>query len=756
MELFEKFEEQDGVRFNWNVFPSTSRDAKDVVLPISCVYNPRHKATSVPVTNHPIAVCGNKDCGAILNPYCQIDLTTRTWTCRMCMTRNRLPVIPGEADPHALPAAADPQNTTIEYATSRTAPTAPAFLFVLDTNAEPEELESLKDSLTEVIDQLPEHCAIGLLSYGSSTQFYQLGYSHCLRSLAFNGEKSYSSKDIEEAFGYTSVDGAAGSRRQGITNQFLVPQTDSFVVIDALQQIKANKKTPKEGDRFARGTGTAINVALSFAETALSQGFVRIGVFTSGPATVGPGKIVDIPLKEPIRGHHDIINGTAIHHKAAAKYYGELGTRAAAGGFAVDLIVGSYDQVGVAEIGTLSHQTGGVIILSDSFTTSICKESIRRHYSFGDENVGMAHAGARAVVEVKTTPELKVQGMIGHGVSLDKRSKMFATDDRFIGIGQTCAWSLASISPKNNYVFYFVNTAETPTLPPSNQQVATGVIQIITHYLHPSGVFRVRVSTLARNFGPQHGLLPYFDQEAAATAVSRETAFRMQHGESADDTIRWLDTMLVKFCNKFGEFRKGDNQSFRLPPYCTMLPQFLFHLRRSQFVQTFNNSPDETAYYWHYLLAENVYSTIVMINPALLAFELDNIEGVPVLLDSISVTSERILLLDTFFHVIIFHGETVAAWRNAGYHEQAEYGNIADLLNAPKEEVRELLSDRFPLPRYINCDQGGSQARFLLAKLNPTTQSMDMAGAAPGTVVLTDDASLQTFMESLCKLAMNL
>lgn len=750
MDLFEQFEEKDGVRFNWNVFPSTSRDAKDVVLPISCVYNPRHKAQTVPLLYDQIATCGNKDCGSILNPYCHVDLASQTWTCRLCMSRNRLvSAVVGQ-----LPPACDPANSTVEYNTARTAATPPAFLFVLDTNAEPEEFESLKDSLTQVIDQLPEHCIVGLLSFGSSVQFYQLGYPHCLRSLVFNGAKSYGAKDIEEAFGYTG--GAPGGRRMEITNQFLIPQTESFAIVDALQQIKANKISPKEGDRFARGTGTAINVALSFAETALNQGFVRIGVFTAGPATIGPGKIVDLPLKEPIRGHHDIQNGSALHNKAAAKFYGELGTRAAAGGFAVDLIVGSYDQVGVAEIGTLSHQTGGVIILSDSFTTSICKESIRRHYSFGDENVGMAHAGARAVVEVKTSSELKVQGMIGHGVSLAKRSKAFAADDKFIGIGQTCAWSLASISPKSNYCFYFLNTAETPTLPPSNQTVATGIIQIITHYLHPSGVFRVRVSTLARNFGPAHGLLPYFDQEAAATAVSRETAFRMQHGESADDTIRWLDTVLVKFCNKFGEFRKGDTSSFRLPPNCTMLPQFLFHLRRSQFVQTFNNSPDETAYYWHYLLAENVYSTIVMINPALLAFELDSPEGIPVLLDSISVTSERILLLDTFFHVIIFHGETVAAWRNAGYHEQEEYGNIAELLDAPKEEVRELLSDRFPLPRYINCDQGGSQARFLLAKLNPTTQSMDMAGAAPGTVVLTDDASLQTFMESLCKLAMNL
>jgi len=61
--------------------------------------------------------------------------------------------------------------------------------------------------------------------------------------------------------------------------------------------------------------------------------------------------------------------------------------------------------------------------------------------------------------------------------------------------------------------------------------------------------------------------------------------------------------------------------------------------------------------------------------------------------------------------------------------------------------------------RYVDCDQGGSQARFLLAKVNPSQtqggaggfgQYGDGADAAP---VITDDVSLQVFMEHLKKLA---
>ena len=37
------------------------------------------------------------------------------------------------------------------------------------------------------------------------------------------------------------------------------------------------------------------------------------------------------------------------------------------------------------------------------------------------------------------------------------------------------------------------------------------------------------------------------------------------------------------------------------------------------------------------------------------------------MLDATSIRPDSILLLDTFFHVVVFHGETIAAWRAAGY-----------------------------------------------------------------------------------------
>lgn len=56
----------------------------------------------------------------------------------------------------------------------------------------------------------------------------------------------------------------------------------------------------------------------------------------------------------------------------------------------------------------------------------------------------------------------------------------------------------------------------------------------------------------------------------------------------------------------------------------------------------------------------------------------------PVLLDVSSITPDRILLLDAYFYVVVFHGSTVAQWRKAGYQDQPEHAAFKQLLQAPQ------------------------------------------------------------------------
>ena len=45
---------------------------------------------------------------------------------------------------------------------------------------------------------------------------------------------------------------------------------------------------------------------------------------------------------------------------------------------------------------------------------------------------------------------------------------------------------------------------------------------------------------------------------------------------------------------------------------------------------------------------------------------------------------------------------------------------------APVDDAGEILAGRFPAPRYIDTEQGGSQARFLLSKVNPSQTHNNM------------------------------
>merc|ERR1712038_2132079 len=148
-------------------------------------------------------------------------------------------------------------------------------------------------------------------------------------------------------------------------------------------------------------------------------------------------------------------------------------------------------------------------------------------------------------------------------------------------------------------------------------------------------------------------------------------------------------------------------------------------------------------------------NTLWMIRPALLQYSFDDVQPKPVALDALSLKPNVILLLDAFFHVVIWRGENIQAWFDQGYQEKEEYANFKALLQAPAEDAKQILHDRFPVPRYIQTNAGGSQARFLTSKVNPsnthntTSQGFGPSGNPDSSVVFTDDVSLKVFMEHL-------
>lgn len=53
--------------------------------------------------------------------------------------------------------------------------------------------------------------------------------------------------------------------------------------------------------------------------------------------------------------------------------------------------------------------------------------------------------------------------------------------------------------------------------------------------------------------------------------------------------------------------------------------------------------------------------------------------------------------------------QTIAQWQKAGYQDMPEYENFKHLLQAPLDDAQEILQARFPMPRYVHTEHGGSQ-----------------------------------------------
>ena len=97
----------------------------------------------------------------------------------------------------------------------------------------------------------------------------------------------------------------------------------------------------------------------------------------------------------------------------------------------------------------------------------------------------------------------------------------------------------------------------------------------------------------------------------------------------------------------------------------------MFHLRRSPFLQVFNNSPDESSYYRHHFARQDLTQSLIMIQPILYSYSFHR-PPEPVLLDSSSVLADRIPLMDTFFQIVIYLSEAIAQWWKAGYQDMSK------------------------------------------------------------------------------------
>ncbi|XP_048530523.1 protein transport protein SEC23-like [Triticum urartu] len=760
MSEFLELEALDGIRMPWNVIPGTKEDAVSCVVPVSAIYTPLKSIPDMPVV--PYAPLRCRMCRSILNPFSRVDYSAKIWLCTFCFQRNQFPQHYSSISENNLPPELFPQYTTIEYiSTAETGPVMPpVFIFVVDTCIIEEEIGYLKSALAQATELLPDNSLVGFITFGTYVQVHELGFGLLPKSYVFKGTKEVSKEQILEQMCFFAgkqkpTTGVIAGTRDGLSSEsisrFLVPASEcEFVLNSVIEELQKDPWHIPADQRASRCTGAALSVAASLLGVCVPGSGARIMAFVGGPSTEGPGSIVSKSLTEPIRSHKDLDKDSAPLFDKAVKFYDQIAKQLVHQGHVLDLFACAVDQVGVAEMKVAIEKTGGIVVLAESFGHSVFKDSLLRIFQSADNGLGLSFNG---ILEINCSKDVKIQGIIGPCSSLEKKSPLSA--DTVIGQGNTSAWKMCGLDKKTSLCFVYDISRKVGPDTVAQQTGEQLYLQFVTYYQHHEGQMRLRTTTISRQWASGAAtvqeLIDGFDQEAAAAVVARLVSFKMET-EADFDPIRWLDRALIRLCTKFGDYQKETPSSFSLSPRLSIFPQFMFNLRRSQFVQVFNNSPDETAYFRMMLERENVGNAVAMIQPSLISYSFQS-GPMPVLLDATAIGPDKILLLDSYFSVVIFHGITIAQWRKAGYQDQEGHEAFAQLLKAPHDESDAIIKERFPVPRLVVCDQYGSQARFLLAKLNPSVAYNSDNPAPGGDVIFTDDVSFEVFMDHLQRLA---
>jgi protein transport protein SEC23 len=87
-EFIQQNEDRDGVRFTWNVWPSSRVEATKLVVPLAVLYQPFKERADLPPIMYEPVLCTRTTCRAILNPMCQVDYRAKLWVCNFCFQRN--------------------------------------------------------------------------------------------------------------------------------------------------------------------------------------------------------------------------------------------------------------------------------------------------------------------------------------------------------------------------------------------------------------------------------------------------------------------------------------------------------------------------------------------------------------------------------------------------------------------------------------------------------------------------------------------
>jgi protein transport protein SEC23 len=291
------------------------------------------------------------------------------------------------------------------------------------------------------------------------------------------------------------------------------------------------------------------------------------------------------------------------------------------------------------------------IMLCDSYNTELFKQSYKKFI----QEVNIAE------VSIISSKQVAVRGFLSPGVTKSTGE----IHDEAIGKPGDCI----KLSMVKDHAIGIVFHMDTVGLAKDKKSVPKEVyVQLISRCNN-----RLRITTFRRpttNSG--RTLIQGFDQETWISLLMKQYCFYESLLKSFD--------YVEKFISLYKLFASPSNKS-ALPQEFNMLPFFQYHLSRS-YLDKIHKTPDEWRFYSLSFLRLGVEDCVKVIYPLLT--EHGSKQELPLVSSSIKAG----VVMDSFFHVV-----------KCGVPETTE----------KVDDITEI----YPLPRYVHCQPGDSQSRFL-------------------------------------------
>ena len=712
-------------RWTFNLAPAEMSENVAPILPFGCILNPLGELSALNVVPYSPISC--RYCQSILSPLNKIDYRNRTWLCVFCSSRSGLPSTGSDLVPNA--------DSTDTFVTDYQLKPGSAVhsqgiihLFVIDICVPTEdELAALKENLFQSITLLPSNARVGLISFGAVIELHEMSPMEAhSRSYAFRGSTEYSSANVREILGVNAI-----------AERFLAPIADAeFLLSQCIDRLEGDVWPEIRSQRPIRCTGSALSLAAGLLDICYPKQPARILAFLSGVCSEGPGKAVGLSKEELIRGHMDIRRGSNAgkYWLDSTEFFSTLMQKMVLNSHVLDVCSACIDQTGIAEMRKCIECTGGYLLMVDTWRKSSFPQSLQNM---------LAHVESHAYnvsIEIKTSVDWKIMGAIGPFTGVFKNSSSISTTE--MGLGKTCQWVSSRMDTETAIACYFELLDST---------LEYRFLQVLVKYTDSTGDVRLRTVSVrhpTRKLSNHSTMGEHFDQEAAAVLVARHCSFLCE-SQPPDHVRRWLDTTLIKFVHRYADFTQRDAESLKLRPSLSYFPIFMYHLRRSPFLMTFNSSPDETANYRLQLYRCTVYHSILMIHPTLISYTI-NAPPKPIPLDEQYIEDRSILVLDTFFDVLVYYGPIIQSWRDAGF--ETKNSDFRAYCAMPLQKASAIIRRRQPCPQILECTKGDPACRVLFHKLNSTNPGLESGDVSS---VATDDISLQTFTKHLKQKVVN-